>query len=130
MALSPTERIMARRQIGALIDADPVDIILTRTPRVSDGAGGFLKGTPQELEPQTVTIIPFKRRMSEYQVNTELGDVIDYPYLVLGDHNLDIQRGDTFSWQGNIFEVHAIEVLEREVRIAAAVDYFGGPRNG
>lgn len=129
MALDQVERIMARRQISALISEDPVDIVLIRSEDIPDGAGGFRTGPPTPLAPQRVTILPFKRRMSELVIATEMGDVIDYPYAVVGMYNLDIKRDDEFTWNGEHFVVHAIDV-KTEVRTTAQVDYKGGPKNG
>ena len=126
---SPTELLMARRQVAALINSDPVLIPLTRETKVSDGAGGFIKGPDIVLPPQRVAIHLFKRRFSDMLVNTELGDVVDYPYVVVGFPTLDIARGDKFSWQGNQFEVHAVDI-KVDVRIKAHVDYEGGLSNG
>ena len=128
MVKSPTELLMARRQIAALINSDPVDIILTRTPKVPDGAGGFVKGPPITLPKQTVAIHPFKRRFSEMLTNTEMGDIVDYPYVVLGFPDLDIKRDDVFTWQGDTFKVHDLDI-KVDVRVKAQVDYFGGVSN-
>jgi hypothetical protein len=111
-----------------MIDSDPIEINITRTPKVPDGAGGFVKGTPVTLSKQTVAIHPFKRRFSEMLVNTEMGDVVDYPYVVLGRPGLDIQRGDTFTWQGDQFVVHTVDI-KVDVRVKAQVDYYGGTSN-
>jgi hypothetical protein len=135
MVINLTERIMARRQIEALILSDPIYVTLYRQVRrkTSDGAWSLSASTPVEVDgqvkPQQVTLIPFKRRMSEFLVNTELGDVPDLPYVLLGRHNLNIQRHDTFTWQGQQFQVQTVD-LKEEVRIAAHIDYFGGSPHG
>ena len=124
MVVEQVERIMARRQINALILADPIDIILTRRAKVPVPGGGWRFGPPAPLDPQQVTIIPFKRRMSDALVGTELGEVVDLPYVVVGRHDLDIQRGDIFIYNGDKFEVKNVD-LKTEVRTAAHVDYYG-----
>lgn len=133
MALDRIERISARRQIVALIREDPVDVTLMRSAMVPDGAGGFRRSDPTPVlpggKPQRVTILPFKRRMSELINATELGDVVDYPYMLVGPHTLDIKRDDEFDWGGERFVVHAVDI-KTEVRIAAQIDYKGGPKNG
>lgn len=131
--VTKTERIMARRQIDALIRADPVDIVIWRKLRVPDGAGGWRWSAPTPIldgEPQRVTLIPFKRRMTEFLVSTELGNVPDLPYVVVGYHTLNIQREDTFTYNGDTFEVQTVDIEQKDVRIAAHVDYFGGATNG
>ena len=120
---------MSRRQVDAEIKSDPVDIILERETWVNDGAGGQKPGPSTPLKKQEVLIAPAKRRLSSMIVNTELGQVIDYPYIVLGRYNLDIKRGDTFVWQGDTFEVQSLHIKD-EVSKVAQVDYFGGTTNG
>lgn len=120
---------MARRQIRALISEDPINLVLHRRTEIPDGAGGFKKGPSTPLPAQRVTILPFKRRMSELIIATEMGDVVDYPYAVVGMYNLDIKRDDEFDWDGEHFVVHAVDV-KTEVRTTAQVDYKGGPKNG
>lgn len=127
MGLSDVERIMGRRQIDALINADPVDVVFHRRTRVSTPGGGWKYGEEVEVndgEPQEATLIPFKRRMTEFLVNTEIGEVPDLPYVLLGRHDLDVQPDDWFIVNGEKLEVKTID-LKREVRIAAHVDYYG-----
>lgn len=123
------EEIMSRRQIQAIIAADSISVILYRSLKISDGAGGFIQGPKNPLPPQTAALIPFKRRLTEFLVNTEMGDVPDLPFVLLGMPTLDVMRGDTFTWQGDSFEVQTIDI-KTNVRVAAHVDYFGGTHNG
>ena len=120
---------MARRQIDAEIKTDPVMITPIRRTQVSDGAGGYRWGPPTPQEPVEVLIMPAKRRLSDMQVNTELGEVIDYSYIVLARHDADIRRDDTFTWQGDEFEVKSIHI-KTEISLTAQVDYYGGTKNG
>ena len=122
--MSPIARVMERRQIDALILADPVDIVLRRRVRVDMPGGGWKWGPETPLPPQQVTLIPFKRRMTEFLVNTELGNVPDLPYVLVGRHTLDIRRDDWFEHNGDKFQVQTID-LKTEIRVAAHVDYFG-----
>lgn len=128
--MSTVERLMARRQVEAEIKTDPVEIIVTRRTKVSDGAGGWRWGPPTPMPAQEVLITPAKRRLSDMLVNTELGQVVDYPYIILARHNADLKRDDVFFWQGDQFQVQTIHI-ETEVSITAQVDYFGGgAKNG
>lgn len=120
---------MARRQIAALIKADPVNIVLKRKLKIDVPGGGWRWGPETTLRPQTVTLVPFKRRLTEFLVNTELGDVPDLPYTIIGYPNLDIQKDDVFDWEGDTFIVRTLDIKE-EVRVAAQVDYLGGAKNG
>jgi len=127
--MSPTQVVMERRQIAALIRSDPVEIILHRREKITQPGGGWAWGPETPLEPQTVALVPFKRRMTEFLVATEIGEVPDLPYTVLGYHDLDIEPKDWFLWQGDKFEVITVDI-KQQVRIAAHVDYFGGTTNG
>ncbi len=119
---------MARRQVDAEIKADPVTIILTRKPKLADGAGGWTWGTEVPQPPLTVRITPAKRRLSDMLQNTEIGDIVRSPYVVLGYHDANIQRDDTFQWNGDTFVVKSTEV-KNEVQTLAQVDYLGGTHN-
>lgn len=129
MVVSHTELIMARRQIAAMIRSDPTKLVLYRTSDVPDGAGGFIKGPSTPLVVQTVLFLPFKRRMSEFLINTELGDLPDLPYVIVGYPDLDIRRDDEFWLNGDHFSVRTVDI-KQQVRVAAQVDYFGGASNG
>jgi hypothetical protein len=122
--VSALERMMGRRQIEAMIMSDPVDIVISRRERIAVSGGGWRWGTPVVLEPQQVTLTPFKRRMSDFVVGTELGNVTSGAYVVVGRYDLDIRRADTFELNGEEFEVRQVDVKD-EVRKAAIVDYFG-----
>lgn len=130
MVMSHTERIMARRQVRAEIKTDPVEILPVRRTKVSDGAGGWRWGPEAPIEEaQEVLIAPAKRRLSDFLVNTELGPVVDYPFILLGYHDADILPDDTFTWAGDTFQVKSIHI-KTEVSKVAQIDYFGGTQNG
>lgn len=124
MVMSQVERVMERRQIDAMINADPIMVTFRRRDKVEIHGGGWRFGAENPLPPQEITLIPFKRRMVEFLVNTELGDVPDLPYVLLGRWNLDIQQKDWFLYGGDKFEVQTVD-LKQEIRIAAQIDYFG-----
>jgi hypothetical protein len=129
MVMSPVQLLMERRQIEALIKADEVTITLHRREKLAVPGGGWKWGPETELTPQRMALIPFKRRMTEFLVATEIGDVPDLPYMILGRYNLNIAKDDWFFWQGDKFEVQTVDI-KQDVRIAAHVDYFGGLKNG
>lgn len=130
MVISGVELLMSRRQIREMIAADPVNVVFRRTPKVDDGAGGWSYGTETSLASQTIRLIPFKRRITEFLKNTELGDVPDLPYIFLGLHTLDVLPGDRFTYNGDEYEVKTIDMGEPEVKTAGQVDYYGGGTNG
>lgn len=127
--MNPTERLMHRRQVDAEIKADPVMILPRRRTKVSDGAGGYTYTDyvpQQEIE---ALIMPAKRRMSDMRVNTELGDVVDYPFWLLTRHSSNLKPGDLFDWAGDVLEVKQVHI-KVEASITAQVDYYGGVKNG
>lgn len=128
MAVSNVERIMARRQINRMIEDDRVTVTFTRRERLSAPGGGWRWGNPRTLDPQEAGLIPFKRRMSDFVINTELGQVIDGAYVLLGRHDFDVKREDTFELNGERFRVKQVDV-KTEIRVSAIIDYDGGPLN-
>lgn len=133
MVTSRVETIAGRRQIAQMIEDDPTEVVLRRRERVEVPGGGWrwadpVDGTP--LKPQTVKLIPFKRRMTQFLVGTELGPMADLPYVLLGYHDMDIQKDDLFTFEGGEFEVKTLDLSEPEIKLAAAIDYYGGGVNG
>lgn len=124
MVMSTVARIMERRQVAAIIAADPIDVVFHRREKVEVHGGGWKWGPETPLPPQTIALIPFKRRMTDFLVNTELGNVPNLPYVLLGRWDLDIRADDWFTYGSDRMEVKTID-FKTEVRIAAQVDYFG-----
>jgi hypothetical protein len=123
------ERIMGRRQVEAEIKSDPVNITISRRTKVDDGAGGWTWSNPTTLDPQEVTITTAKRRLSDMLQNTELGDVVRAPYVVIARHDADIRRDDEFLWNGDHFKVISTQI-KTEVQLTAQIDYLAGAHNG
>lgn len=115
---------MGRRQLNQIIEDNKVSLIFRRTPKIEVAGGGWRFGASISLPPQECALIPFKRRMTNFLINTELGNVEDLPYVLLGRWNLNIEKGDLFTYQGDEFEVKTID-FKTEIRIAAQVDYYG-----
>lgn len=121
---------MARRQVEQMINGNPVTLVLNRYTKIPAPDGGYtLSPTPTPLDAQVFTLIPFKRRMTEFLINTELGDVPNLEYVLLGFHTANVMRGDEFTYNNEDFKVEQLE-LDREVRVAAAIVYVGGQSNG
>ena len=125
--MNHAELIMRRRQVRAEIDADPVVLEFTRksTPTVS-AAGGKLQGQPQKLPPQRAAIKLNKRRFNHGLVNSEAGDIPHTDYLLLGNHNLDVEKEDTFVWMGEHYHVVGIHTARTE-SVLASIDLLGPP---
>lgn len=127
--MNTVERVMARRQVNAEIRTDPVEVSMIRRTKVEVPGGGWRWSAPTPQPKIEVLIMPAKRRMSDMQVNTEMGDIVDYPFILLARHDADIRRDDEFVWEGDRFEVMQIHIKE-EVSVTAMVDYYGGAKNG
>ena len=121
---------MARRQVDAMINADPVSIQLRRREKIPLTGNSWRWGPEVTLAPQQALLVPFKRRLSEMLVNTELGDLVELPYVLLGRYNLDAQKDDRFTWNGDEFTLKSKDIGEPEVKAVFIVDYFGGETNG
>lgn len=128
--MNRTELLMARRQVQAEISSDPVVITPIRKTKINTPDGGWRWSPPTPQGAITVLIMPAVRRLGDMLVNTELGEVPDYSYVVLAPHTADLKRDDIFYWEGQEFEVKSIHI-KTQVSLTALVDYYGGEnRNG
>jgi hypothetical protein len=75
------------------------------------------------LAPQQIALIPFKRRMTDFLMNTELGELANLPYTFLGRWNLDVRERDWFTYGGDKFMIKTID-FKTELRVTGQVDYF------
>lgn len=129
MVVSGVELMMSRRQIREMIMTDVFSVTLKRRTKLSQPSGGWKWSDYVPLEPQNARLIPFKRRVTEFLVNTEIGDVPDLPYILLGFHTMDAKRGDKFTYRGDEFELITADIGEPEVKCLFQVDYYGGGIN-
>lgn len=128
--MNAVELVVRRRLVRAFVQADAVSVqFIRRTARAKSEAGGWVASVSAPLLPQTVRIIPSKRRYDHGLVNSEAGEIPHTEYLLLGLHNLDVAVDDTFTWQGDTYKVVGISLLEREERTLCAIT-FQGPANG
>lgn len=130
--MPPVALIMERRQIDAIIKSDSVSVVLMRKTKIPTPDNSYRWSKPEPVykpgtqnDPQRVALIPFKRRLVDMLVNTELGDVETVPYTVVCYPNADILRDDEFEHDGNRFVVKWLDI-KKTVRITAGVDYLGG----
>lgn len=128
--VSQTEKIVARRVVNAEIKADPIIIFPERRTKINDGAGGWKwsNWVPVTTDGFEVLITTAKRRLADMIAGTELGDVVRAPYVVIARHDVDLQRDDRFTWNGDVFTVTGVQI-KTDVEVVAQVDYFGGVNN-
>ncbi|AVR56914.1 hypothetical protein PBI_TRISCUIT_41 [Microbacterium phage Triscuit] len=132
--VSRVELIMRRRSVYAFIDADRMEIALTRhlPPVKNQGTGGYVRNPddPSVLDPQGMRIVQNVRRFTDGVVNSEAGDIPNTEYRLIARHDADIEVNDEFKWRGENYKVTGIHGA-REESILAAIDMLGEDnRNG
>jgi hypothetical protein len=132
--VSGVELIMRRRSVYAFIDADKMDIVLSRNlpPIKNPGTGGYIKNpdSPSVLEPQGMRIVQNVRRYTDGIVNSEAGDIPDTEYRLIARHDADIEVNDEFVWLGEHYKITGIHTARTE-SVFAAIDLKGEEnRNG
>jgi hypothetical protein len=106
----------------SFIAADSLSLALTRTPKVSDGAGGLKNGTPATLTAQTLRLNPLQDAVQSR--TTADGKQVLPQYMLMGEYNADLDRGDTFTVDGRRYEV--VFVLQnKQYQVKAEVYYRG-----
>lgn len=112
MGLSAQQTIeikLRRKNLAAYIAADPVQISFTRYPRVDDGAGGWIKGLPVTIVPQTMRLVPYKRRLSSLTDMVTAGEIPNVQYSLIAFYNADVERYDEFELEGEAMKVIGVE---------------------
>jgi hypothetical protein len=117
---------MRRRNVREFISADALSIRLTRAGAPIPSEAGGYKPNPNKytLEPQMFRIVQNKRRFNPGIVNSEAGDIPHTDYLLLGIHTVDVEKEDSFVWNGENFKVVGIHGLRKE-SLLATIDYLG-----
>lgn len=129
MIASQVELMARRRLVAAFIKANPVTAAFTRAGvKVQTAGGGYTRGTPTELEPQTFAIVPAKRRYDNGIINAEAGDIKESQWLLLGSHTLNVAVDDEFTWLDQHYYVTAVHPTRRGSgveSILCSIDYRG-----
>lgn len=84
-------------------------ISFRRYPQVDDGAGGWLKGPVQNIDPQVMRLVPYKRRLSSLTDHTADGDIPNVQYSLVAGVDVDVKRWDEFTLNGAEYKVMGIE---------------------
>jgi hypothetical protein len=109
VAANAVELRMKRQVLAAYIRADPVVVSFRRYPRVDDGAGGWVRGPVQNIAPQTMRLVPYKRRLTNLTDHTADGDIPNVQYSLVATPNVDVERWDEFTLNGAEYKVMGIE---------------------
>jgi hypothetical protein len=123
--MNRVELLMHRREIAAYIKADYVTVVLTPRKKVRTPSGAWVWEDQAPRRPQRVRLVPYKRRLTDFVVNNTAGNVERLPYVLVGDHTMEVAQDDRFQVGDEKFVVKWVDI-QREVRMAAGVDYLGG----
>lgn len=94
--MSNVEKVIARRNTDAFIEADEIVVQLVRTEEVPTPTGGWTKGDSVTLEPQEFRLTPTSTRASDQSFTTPDGRFIVVRQELIGHHDADMRVGDTF----------------------------------
>lgn len=101
-----------RRQIGAFVKAQRINIRLQRPVMVDTPAGGKIKSVDDELRLQTFRLVPFKRRLTlEYGLSRNGEEVQNIQYVLVGAYDADVQLKDWFTLENTEYEVKFVSDL-------------------
>jgi hypothetical protein len=109
VASNAIEMKQRRQVLAAYINSDPVTISFRRYPKIDDGAGGWYKGPVQNVDPQVMRLVPYKRRLSSLTDHTADGDIPHVQYSLVAQPDVDVQRWDEFTLNGAEYKVTGIE---------------------
>ena len=121
--IAPVELRLQRAQTHAFIKADAREVTLRRSLREPDGAGGFIDGDPVDLPPQCLRLMP--RQDGATPRPTADGEMVEPGYTLLGRHDADMRRWDTFVLDGVRYEVVFVNE-NRQYEVKGEVAYRGG----
>lgn len=125
--MNHAELVMRRKNVREFINADSISLVIVRKtdPARNPLTGGMLPGTDQDpLPPQTARIVQNKRRYNKGIVNSEAGEIPHTDYLLLGNHDLDVEVNDTFVWLGINYQVTGIFESRTESKLCS-IDLLG-----
>lgn len=108
------EMRVLRKQTHGYIRANPSSVVFTRYTREDDGAGGTRKTAPNALAPQVVRIIQAQEAKTVERVNAD-GTVVRPTLNVMAEYNANIEKGDTFTWDGRKAEVVYVQDMGYEL---------------
>lgn len=127
MGISEPE-VRAQRIITAyFIKADSLEVTLFRVERTSDGAGGYTTGSPAPLPPQVMRLVPLQDGASAAGPANRFtadGQAVRPSYMLIGKHDADMERFDTFTLNTGRYEVVFVNA-NRQYEVKGEVAYLG-----
>lgn len=106
VTLSPLDLAANRKLTKAFIDVKPISIALTPRTKVKKPAGGWAWDEGAPKAPQVLTIIE-QTGLSGQPKPTVTADGVErvVEFILLGEWNASMARGDVFEHQGKDWEV-------------------------
>lgn len=121
--IGSVELRVQRATTRAFIEADPITVVLYRSEFLSDGAGGEIKQNPEPLTPQRARLIPMQDGSTPRLIAD--GEQVTPKYMLMGEHDLDVEREDEFTVNGRSYKVVFVNE-NRQYEVKAEVAYLGG----
>lgn len=110
-----TGELKAQQRLSlAFIEADARDVILQRSSRTDDGAGGVVVGTPVSVGSQRLRLLPQEDGATER--TTAEGESATPQYMLMGPWNANMQRFDEFTLDGVRYQVVYIDDRKYELK--------------
>lgn len=115
---------LRRAQTEALIAQKPSAVVLSRRPKVSDGAGGTVKEVAIDLAPQTFRLVPADpvTNDSGARVNS-LGKQVTPTWLLIGLPEQDMERDDRCTVLGHLLEIVYVSNVPTERLVGECWEY-------
>lgn len=108
--MEPRELAVMRKQTSMFIKENPVDIVIQRGgTRTSDGAGGWVTSPGGAIPSQRVRLIPQQRGGALQSTNVD-GERIQPEFVLIGEHDADVQTGDTFIMGGREYDITYVRI--------------------
>lgn len=121
--IAAAELAAQRSMTTWFIRADQQSVTLERTEWIDDGAGGTYKGGVTPLAAQVMRLIPL-RDVGSVQRMTANGQSVEPTYALLGQWDADMERWDTFTIAGSVYEVVFVQE-NRQYETKGEVFYRG-----
>lgn len=120
-----SEVLVQRRLLKAFLEAEPIRLSIQRPTITATPGGGKTKSNPRVLAPQTFRLVPFKKRLTTMTRDTPDGNIVNLPYVLIGEHDADVRPGDSFEHNGGMYDVISPAEPRTDYRLAFQVTYRG-----
>lgn len=97
-------------QTQKFIEENPSDVVLTRTERADDEAGGYTDGDLVPVPAQRVRLVP-ANPSAAVEVRNTSGEVVKTAYSMVGLPNANVKENDSLMIDGLRYEVAQAVVI-------------------